>query len=127
MNKIKEFWCKHYYPFCNIKNVKHKYDVKFNVLKEDEIKNNNLTSEEKRKNEELRKQNNLELEKKGGIEKYLINWLATTLLYLIVVDFIIKPETILEKIPFGIIGFLLCGGTLFLSLFYIEKIRNKNK
>lgn len=125
--KIINFWCNNLYPFCNLNKVKTDFTIikDKNELFGDRLEKINLTKNEEIVNSLRRKQNLKELKDKGGIKKYLINWIAITILYSIVVFGLIKPESILVKLLFVVPNFLFFGG-LFLIIFFYLEIDRKN-
>ena len=125
--KFIDFWCNNFYPFCNLNKVKTDFTIieDKNELFGDRLEKINLTKNEEIVNNLRRKQNLKELKNKGGVKKYLINWIAMTILYSIVVFGVIKPESFFEKLPFIVTHFLFFGGTLIMFLFYVT-IDRKN-
>ena len=118
-NTLVNFWCSHLYPFCGIKNVKP--DFKINGREFNKI---NLSENEHILNQSTRRNNLKELEKKGGIKKYLFNWLAISLLSIVVVFALIEPQSFSAKLIISLLLFLPSFGvTAIMFIFlYILKI-----
>lgn len=125
--RLKQFWCKNLWPFCGIKKVKKDFIIEKD---DDELFGEKLTPLALTKNEQLenhliRQQNIKLLEDKGGVKRYLLNWIALTVLYYVMVFELIKPETFLERlitVPFSFIFFGMC---FFMALFYYFSKWNK--
>lgn len=115
-----EFWCNNFYPFCNIKKVKTDFTIveDKNEFSGDRLEKVKLTKNEEINNNAIRKENRKILKEKGGIKKYLINWVAITILYSIVVFWLIQPETMVGRLPIFLINFIMFGGTFIMFIFY---------
>jgi hypothetical protein len=125
--KIKSFWCNNLYPFCDIEKVEPNFEIvkdsknPFNEI----FKDKNISKNEHIQNSIKRKKNIQRVKEKGGFVKYLINWMGINLVYVLLVDFVIKPKLFLEKLPYGIIGTALVIPILILILaIFLEKRGN---
>lgn len=113
--KILKFWCDNLYPFCCVEKVK----ADFKMGDNGEYEKIDISIEEHLKNKNIRERNIEALNKKGGLKKYLINWIALAILYSLIAFTIIEPQTIWQKIPFVITNFIFYAPPFFLFIFHL--------
>lgn len=125
MNKLKLFLCNNIFPFCNTKEVKPNFIITKNGFLENKLELINLTKNERICNNLIRKENLRNLKNKGGIKKYLINWIALSILYSIIIFWLIQPESFMGRLSIVFGNTFFYGITSLMLILYIT-IDRKN-